>query len=128
MPIRNLRQKDTADLFPKKESVATLHITQPNELVGATKNNFWRLCAAPLLEHVHSIGGRGEKASCHTVITPGYVKHTHVCTNKSVVTDSRLTCSVRMNDNDQKVVNMVDWLGNEKGFSSIGMLKADCSS
>jgi hypothetical protein len=29
MPIRNLRQKETVDLFPKKESVATLDIADP---------------------------------------------------------------------------------------------------
>jgi hypothetical protein len=125
MPIRNLRQK----VFPK-ESLATLDITRPNELVGATKDSFWRLRAACPLEHVHLIGGgHGEKYSRHTYSNHSWAKRAQVCTDKAIVaTDSHLThCTARMNYSmmNDEAYNIKK--SNEIGFS-IGMLKkSDCS-
>ena len=118
MPIRFLRWKETVDLFPKGirgktwqlDSKSLVHVAnqyhQPVAL-GATNNSFWRLCAA-LLEHVHTYTRlAGAEKKNHVVITralrPTRVWH---------------TCMMRMNDDDddQKVISVVDRLWDEKGF------------
>ena len=72
------------------------------------------------LEYVHSIGGRGEKDSCRN-----YSWAKHACLYGRAFRPTRIwhTCMVRMNDDDKKVVSVVDRLGGDENGLSIGMVK-----
>jgi hypothetical protein len=108
IPICNLQRKETVDLFPKEESVATRY-----QLLETP-------CCPPWARTVHSIGGRGEKVSRRTVLTRG--QRAHVCTDE--LGDRLLAFGTLHGENEwwwsiwhQKIINVVDRLGNEKGFS-----------